>query len=276
MPRAAHLMRVLACMCVGTAGPRSVGLRRPGVAVSTTGVGEAIMRTGLARRLGEALALPQTLSPGGAPPGAAAARVLLEDVLLGQPAALPAPPVDCGALALRVVLHPASLSACSETDAADPDPGSAVAGQAGLLARSHAAHAARASKPSDPDPSPGAASGRSCSSSARRAPCAQASPAQPPAKLDPSCSGVAQSGERSRKKLGSDPGGQGCEVEVELVAVHSARSLGAAWLAPGMAAPRCTFLRQERAPGGRDAGAPVCSFGVRAQWPLAPECEGQD
>lgn len=220
------------------------------------------MRAGLARRLGEALAAPQTLPQGGALPGAAAARVLREAVLLGQPAALPPPPVDCGALALRVVLHPASPSAGSEPDAADPDLGSGTAETPSVPARpcSARAHAACANKPLDPDHGPGSANGRACGTSEH---CAAASLGCSPARDDLACSG--------RARMGSEPGEQECEVEVELVAVHSARSLGAAWLAPGMASPRCTFLRQRRAPGACAADAPLCSFGMRAQWPLPAE-----
>ena len=250
------------------------------MAVSTTGVGEAVMRAGLARRLGEALATPETLPQGGALPGAAAARVLREAVLLGQPAALPAPPVDCGALALRVVLHPASPSAGSGPGAANPTLASGMVGTPGVPARPCAdtAHAACADKPWDPGHGPGAANGPACGTSAH---CAAASLGCSAARDDFTGPGRPQLGSLAAvhsRDLGfpnprnpAHPGEQGCEVEVELVAVHSARSLGAAWLAPGMAAPRCTFLRQRRAPGACGADAPICSFGVRAEWPLPAE-----
>ena len=216
------------------------------------------MRAGLARRVGEALGLPQTLTQGGALPGATAARVLREAVLLGQPAALPPPPVDCGALALGVVLRPASPSARSHPNAADPRLGSGMAGTPGVPARpcSDTAHAASTDTPLKPDHRPGSANGTACGTIEH---CAAASLGCSPARNDFPSPG--------RPELGL-LGEQGCEVEVELVAVHSARSLGAAWLAPGMAAPACTFLRQRRAPGACAADAPVCSFGVRAQWPL--------
>ena len=277
MPCAVHSVCLVAC----NAGPaftlyqrynnRSHGLRRPGVAVSATGVGEAIMRAGLARRLGGALALQETLLP-----GATAADVLREGMLLGQPAALPAPPVDCGALALQVALHPASCSAGCKPDPADPDPGSGAGVQPGALARPCSgfwgtAHAARAGKPSDPDPGPGSASGRTCGTPAPSPSHAAASPTHGPAREDLPCHDRAQRGDCGRAHQGPASGDQGCEVEVELVAVHSARSLGAAWLAPGMHAPRFTFLRQKRLPDACAADAPICSFGVRVRWPLPAE-----
>ena len=253
------------------------------------------MRAGLARRLGEALGLPQTLPQGGALPGATAAHVLREAVLLGQPAALPVPPVDCGALALRVVLHPASPklgSAGSDRDAMNPRLDSGVAGPPGVLARpcSGTAHAACADKHLDPDHGPGSANGPACSTSGHRA---AASLGCSPARNDISRPGRAKAGVKPSEQgcgveaelvavhsgdLGSSnpkkpppPGEQGCGVEVELVAVHSARSLGAAWLAPGMAAPACTFLRQRCALGACAVDTPICLFGVRAQWPLPTE-----
>ena len=250
------------------------------------------MRAGLAQRLGEALGPPQTLPQGDALPGAAAARVLREAVMLGQPAALPAPPLDCGALALRVMLHPVSPklgSAGSKCDAINPRLGSVVVGTPGVSGRPclDMAHAACEDKPSDPDTGPRAATGRPCGTFGH---CAAASLGCRPARDDLPRPGRAKAGAKpgeqgceeeaelvalhsgvlgsSNLKYPTPPGEQGCEVEVELVAVHSARSLGAAWLAPGMAAPRCTFLRQRRTPGACAADAPICSFGVRAQWPL--------
>lgn len=295
VPKAKHAVRdqSFACMHRDTADLRACsGLRRPGVAVSTTGVGEAVMRAGLARRLGEALGLPQTLPQGGALPGAAAARVLREAVLLGQPAALPPPPLDCGALALRVVLHPASPimgSAGSHLGAINPRLDSGVAGTPDVLARpcSGTAHAACAAKPLDPGHGPGSANGPACGTSQH---CAAASlgrsaarddfpgPRRPQVGFESGEQGCVVEAELAAGQSGglglqspinsALPSEQGCGVEVELVAVHSARSLGAAWLAPGMAAPRCTFLRQRRAPGACAADAPICSFGVCAQWPL--------
>lgn len=60
----------------------------------------------------------------------------------------------------------------------------------------------------------------------------------------------------------------GGAVEVELAAAHSARSFGCAWWAPGMGRPRCSFLR--RGAGAPAAGAPLCTFGARAEWALPP------
>lgn len=70
---------------------------RPGVACSVTGVGEAIMRTGLARAVAKQLSASADSTV-----DSVCEVSIRQDILQGQPAAVACPHKDCGILAVRV------------------------------------------------------------------------------------------------------------------------------------------------------------------------------
>lgn len=70
---------------------------RPGVACSVTGVGESIMRAGLARAVSAALR-----SDRDAIVDSVCEAAIRENILEGQPFAAACPHKDCGVLAVRV------------------------------------------------------------------------------------------------------------------------------------------------------------------------------
>ena len=70
---------------------------RPGVACSVTGVGETIMRAGLARAVTTQMQASTALAV-----DSICEATIRENILDGQPAALPCPHKDCGILAIRV------------------------------------------------------------------------------------------------------------------------------------------------------------------------------
>lgn len=91
-------------------------LHRPGVACSVTGVGEVIMRAGLARACGAAL---QAADAGEQAPSCSDAcqQAIQRHVLQGQPEGLPCPHRDCGILALTInVLEEAAACTAEQDD----------------------------------------------------------------------------------------------------------------------------------------------------------------
>lgn len=237
------------------------------MAVSVTGVGEAAVRAGLARCLAERLQQPAGLDP---TPDAACAAVLRARVLLGQPPSLPPPPPDCGALALRVMLADSPRAAAC---------GGAMSANAATAAGAETARvtpacpdvrvgergAGEARWPVDRGSAPGSQQARSPAPGSAGGPGSKSVDGQEAAAVQ---GGTTSQEPAPVSRLNPTLAGRAGAVEVELVAVHSARSLGCAWWAPGMAAPRCTFLRQPCAPGAPPADALVCTFGVRAEWQL--------
>ncbi|BDA46619.1 Threonine aspartase 1 at N-terminal half [Coccomyxa sp. Obi] len=248
---------------------------RPAVACSVTGVGEAIMRAGLARACAKALAADaETAGDGAGALGdsastvdAVCAREIRKRIEAGQPPMLPCPHRDCGVLAVRV-----SRSAAARGGL--PRAGVVSGGAVGVPGGSRGAIRSGDTARTEADvATAGIGSVQDSIAQEDRAEAAEDRCGREGlGRCAPRNSGDCLIGTAELKETahGSHEHCEGAHreqwtIKVEFGAVHNSHSMGFGYWVPGMNSPECTILRRQ----GNDAAsadAGMCFNGSRHSW----------
>jgi hypothetical protein len=252
---------------------------RPAVACSVTGVGEAIMRAGLARECARSLAehCPAAWAAAGKSCADLAtdvrgvddisANVICGRIECGQPAALPCPHMDCGVLAVRASLGRRSAQRLLKPDGAP--------GQLELQAGSEASleacgvvpafgmggcPAGMTTQPEATCPDNNYLNTRQ----AQRSDSATAAAQQATEHREhPNCNNGDVTAEQG--SLGQVPSDDldaaASELLIELGVAHNSGSMGIGFFAQGMESPQCVMLRSMQKTGQTQRSG-MCQFGA--------------